>query len=47
MPDPSLHTTQLRGWMERMAVGDLGAREQLLRAVNPAWSGNIGYGGHI
>jgi RNA polymerase sigma-70 factor (ECF subfamily) len=33
MPDSSLHTTQLRRWVERMRAGDLAAREELLRAV--------------
>ncbi len=34
MPDSSLHTTQLRRWVERMRGGDLSAREELLRAVH-------------
>jgi RNA polymerase sigma factor (sigma-70 family) len=34
MPDSSLHTTQLRRWVERMRLGDLSAREEMLRAVN-------------
>jgi RNA polymerase sigma-70 factor (ECF subfamily) len=33
MPDPSLHTTQLRTWLDRMRDGDPAAREELLRAT--------------
>ena len=33
MSDPSLHTTQLHGWLARMRAGDLSAREELLRNV--------------
>lgn len=33
MPDSSLHTTQLRRWVERMRAGDLPAREEMLRAT--------------
>jgi RNA polymerase sigma-70 factor (ECF subfamily) len=32
--EPSLHTTQLRAWLERMRGGDAGAREELLRRVH-------------
>ncbi len=28
MPDTSLYTTQLRGWVEQMHTGDLGALEE-------------------
>jgi RNA polymerase sigma-70 factor (ECF subfamily) len=34
MPDSSLHTTQLRRWVERIRGGDLAAREGMLRAVH-------------
>jgi RNA polymerase sigma-70 factor (ECF subfamily) len=34
MPDSSLHTTQLRRWVERIRAGDRAAREEMLRAVN-------------
>lgn len=33
MPDSSLHTIQLRRWVERIRAGDLSAREELLRAT--------------
>ncbi len=33
MHDPSLHTTQLRGLVERIRAGDFSAREELLRAT--------------
>src|SRR5258707_13793281 len=33
MPDPSAHTTQLHGWLERMRAGDLTAREELLHSL--------------
>jgi RNA polymerase sigma factor (sigma-70 family) len=33
MTDPSLQTTQLNDWLERMRAGDLSAREELLRSV--------------
>ena len=33
MPDSSLHTTQLRLWVERIRAGDLSAREEMLHAV--------------
>ena len=33
MPDPSLHTTQLRRWVERIRAGDVSAREEMLHAV--------------
>jgi RNA polymerase sigma-70 factor (ECF subfamily) len=33
MPDSSLHTTQLRRWVQRIRAGDLAAREEMLRAV--------------
>jgi RNA polymerase sigma-70 factor (ECF subfamily) len=31
MPDPSLHTTQLRDFLDRIQAGDASAREELLR----------------
>jgi RNA polymerase sigma-70 factor (ECF subfamily) len=34
MPNSSLHTTQLRRWVERIRAGDLSAREELLRATH-------------
>ncbi len=34
MPDSSLHTTQLRRWVERIRAGDRAAREEMLRAVH-------------
>jgi RNA polymerase sigma-70 factor (ECF subfamily) len=34
MSDPSLHTTQLRRWVERMRAGDRAAREEMLGAVH-------------
>jgi RNA polymerase sigma-70 factor (ECF subfamily) len=34
MPDASVHTTQLRRWVERMRGGDLSARDEMLRAVH-------------
>jgi RNA polymerase sigma-70 factor (ECF subfamily) len=34
MSDSSLHTTQLRRWVERMRRGDLSAREEMLQAVH-------------
>jgi RNA polymerase sigma-70 factor (ECF subfamily) len=34
VPDSSLHTTQLRRWVERIRAGDLAAREEMLRAVH-------------
>ena len=33
MPDSSLHTTQLRNWVERIRAGDLAAREEMLRTT--------------
>jgi RNA polymerase sigma-70 factor (ECF subfamily) len=33
MSEPSLHTTQLRAWLERIRGGDAGACEELLRSV--------------
>jgi RNA polymerase sigma-70 factor (ECF subfamily) len=33
MPGSSLHTTQLRRWVERLRAGDLSAREEMLRAT--------------
>jgi RNA polymerase sigma-70 factor (ECF subfamily) len=30
--DPSCHTAQLHGWLDRVQAGDLAAREELLRA---------------
>jgi RNA polymerase sigma-70 factor (ECF subfamily) len=33
MPNTSLHTTQLRRWVERIRAGDLSAREEMLRAT--------------
>jgi RNA polymerase sigma-70 factor (ECF subfamily) len=33
MPDSSLHTTQLRRWVERIRAGDFTAREEMLRAT--------------
>jgi len=33
MPDSSLRTTQLRGWVERIRAGDLSARKEMLRAT--------------
>jgi len=33
MPDSSLHTTQLRRWVERIRAGDRSAREEMLRAA--------------
>jgi len=33
MPDLSLHTTLLHGWLDRMRAGDPTAREELLRAT--------------
>jgi RNA polymerase sigma factor (sigma-70 family) len=33
MPDPSLDTTQMRNWLDRMRGGDAAARDDLLRAV--------------
>jgi RNA polymerase sigma-70 factor (ECF subfamily) len=34
MLDSSLHTSQLRRWVERIRAGDLAAREEMLRAVH-------------
>jgi RNA polymerase sigma-70 factor (ECF subfamily) len=34
MSDSSLHTTQLRRWVEHLRAGDLSAREEMLRAVH-------------
>ena len=34
MPDSSVHTTQLHGWLERMRAGDLAAREEMLRRLS-------------
>jgi RNA polymerase sigma-70 factor (ECF subfamily) len=34
MADPSVHTTQLRGWVERIRRGDPSARDEMLRAVH-------------
>jgi RNA polymerase sigma-70 factor (ECF subfamily) len=34
MPESSLHTTQLRRWVQRMRDGDRAAREEMLRAVH-------------
>jgi RNA polymerase sigma-70 factor (ECF subfamily) len=34
MSDSSLHTSQLRRWVERLCAGDLAAREEMLRAVH-------------
>jgi RNA polymerase sigma-70 factor (ECF subfamily) len=34
MPHSSLHTTQLRRWVERLRAGDLAAWEEMLRAVH-------------
>jgi RNA polymerase sigma-70 factor (ECF subfamily) len=34
MLDSSLHTTQLRRWVERIRAGDLAAREEMLRAAH-------------
>src|SRR4051794_31546076 len=31
MSDPSVRTTQLHLWLERMRAGDVGARDELLR----------------
>jgi RNA polymerase sigma-70 factor (ECF subfamily) len=33
MPDSSLHTTQLRRWVDRIRAGDASAREEMLRAT--------------
>jgi RNA polymerase sigma-70 factor (ECF subfamily) len=33
MPDSSLHTTQLRRWVEHIRAGDVSAREEMLHAV--------------
>ena len=33
MSDPTAHTTQLLGWLERMRAGDLAARDELLRSL--------------
>jgi RNA polymerase sigma-70 factor (ECF subfamily) len=33
MPDPSLHTAQLAGWLDRMRAGDAAARDELLHAT--------------
>ena len=33
MPDPSLHTTQLHEWLDRIHAGDRVAREELFRSV--------------
>jgi RNA polymerase sigma-70 factor (ECF subfamily) len=33
MSEPSLHTTQLRRWLERMRAGDRAARDELFAAV--------------
>lgn len=33
MPDPSLHTTEIRDWFQRMHAGDAAASEALLRAA--------------
>lgn len=33
MSDPSLHTTQLHAWLDRLRAGDLAARDDLLRGV--------------
>jgi RNA polymerase sigma-70 factor (ECF subfamily) len=33
MDDPSAHTAQLHGWLDRLQAGDLAAREELLRGV--------------
>jgi RNA polymerase sigma factor (sigma-70 family) len=33
MADPSLHTTQLHAWVDRVRAGDLAARDELLRGV--------------
>jgi RNA polymerase sigma-70 factor (ECF subfamily) len=35
MPNSSLHTTQLRRWVERIRLGDRSAREEMLRATYP------------
>jgi RNA polymerase sigma-70 factor (ECF subfamily) len=34
MSDSSLHTTQLRRWVERIRAGDRSARDEMLRAVH-------------
>jgi RNA polymerase sigma-70 factor (ECF subfamily) len=34
MSDSSLHTTQLRRWVERIRAGDLAARDEMLSAVH-------------
>jgi RNA polymerase sigma-70 factor (ECF subfamily) len=34
MPGTSLHTTQLRRWVERIRAGDLAARDEMLHAVH-------------
>jgi RNA polymerase sigma factor (sigma-70 family) len=34
MPDSSLQTTKLHGWLDRMQAGDPAAREELLRATS-------------
>jgi RNA polymerase sigma-70 factor (ECF subfamily) len=34
MPDSSLHTTQLRRWVERLRAGDRSAHEEMLRATH-------------
>src|SRR5262245_55661084 len=33
MAEEAFHSTQLRGWLERMQAGDGSARDELLRAV--------------
>ena len=33
MSDPSLHTTQIRDWVDRIRSGDSAARDELLRAT--------------
>jgi RNA polymerase sigma-70 factor (ECF subfamily) len=33
MSDPSLNTTRLHAWLDRMRGGDLGAREELVRSI--------------
>jgi hypothetical protein len=33
MPNSSLHTTKLHGWLDRMQAGDPAAREELLGAT--------------
>jgi hypothetical protein len=34
MPYSSLHTTQVRRWVERLRAADFAAREEMLRAVH-------------